>query len=60
MYQTNRWIDKVTYLSNIRALKGLSAVSFGDGILWTMAFKISIMPIPSFRNEKSTKISHII
>lgn len=36
------------YLSNINALRGLSAVSPGGGIFSTMASSISAIPIPSY------------
>ena len=36
------------YLSNIKALNGLSDVSAGGGILATIALRISIIPTPSY------------
>lgn len=46
--------DKVQpwYLSNIKALKGLLVVSRGGGILWTIAFKISKIPTPSYKERQ--------
>jgi hypothetical protein len=39
------------YLSNIKALNGLFDVSGGGGILATIAFRISIIPIPSYKRK---------
>ena len=39
------------YLSNIKALNGLSAVSLGEGIRSTIALRISVIPIPSYKRE---------
>lgn len=39
--------EKGLYLSKIKALNGLSAVSAGGGILVTIALRISVIPIPS-------------
>lgn len=41
------------YLSNIRALSGLSAFSCGGGTFLTMAVRISVMPIPSLKEKKN-------
>lgn len=46
----------VIYLSNINALSGLSAVLRGGGTLSTIAFKISVIPIPSYKRIKMRKI----
>lgn len=40
------------YLSNIKALNGLSAVSLGGGIRLTIASRISIIPIPSCNRKR--------
>jgi hypothetical protein len=39
------------HLSNIKALNGLSAVSLGGGIRSTIALRISVIPIPSYKRE---------
>lgn len=39
------------YLSNISALKGFLAVSFGGGIFLIMALRISAIPIPSYKRD---------
>ena len=44
------------YLSNIKALNGLSAVSLGGGIRSTIASRISVIPIPSYIREGTPNI----
>lgn len=40
----------------MRALKGLSAVSGGGGIFWTIALRISLIPIPSYTTDLSLQL----
>jgi hypothetical protein len=47
------------YLSNIKALNGLSAVSLGEGIRSTIALRISVIPIPSYKREGTQKNIYI-
>lgn len=49
-------VTYVRYLSNIRALKGLLAESRGGGILSTIAFKISVIPTPSYKRKAINEI----
>lgn len=42
----------------MRALTGLSEVSFGGGILVMIAFRISVIPIPSYK-QINTRLSNL-
>jgi len=51
---------KSLYLSNIKALKGIAAVSRGGGTRSTIAFRISVIPIPSCRTNSNTSEDYFI
>ena len=48
-----QWWWSSLYLSNIKALKGIAAVSWGGGTRSTIAFRISVIPIPSCRTNSN-------